>query len=155
MLTLTADAPQGSLAPTSIAALVKIRAAVRRLRRKDHASVTLHVDADAGTATAMEAVETYQLKDGQDEHEFLALVWSKYRTGGHTAIGFSVHDGRLTARLSMSRSDEQIRLLTEQLAHVSMQLAAFNHFLEYARAHGFQGEAEGAYELRGREFAGE
>lgn len=153
MTLLAADAPKDPLAPASITALVKIRAIARRLRAKGHANVTL-VPHENGDVSLVEAVETYQLRPGEDENEFLAQVWARYKQGGHRAIRLSAHDDRLTAHISRRIEDERIAALAEQLAQVSAQLASFNHYLDFLQTRGHDPQAIAAYELEHKEFSG-
>lgn len=140
---MLAAAPADPLAPASIAALVQIRALVRRLR--SHASITIIPGDDAPQAA--EATESYRLEPGGDENEFLAQVWARYRQGGYRAIRFSRHDRALTAHLSKSADDERYTRLADQLAEVSAQLAVFNQYLAHV---GGDPAAAPLWELRER-----
>jgi hypothetical protein len=119
-----------------LAGLRIVRDAIQKLLSSGHGKTEYTVAPD-GELLPLDRVETDRMKDGESLEGFLARVWTTYKIApGKSSIGFSVHDGRLTARITTRQTTDDDRLaeLAEQISRLSAQLGAIGAYIEQSRA---------------------
>lgn len=118
-----------------LAGLRTARDAIHELLSSGHGKTEYTIGRD-GALLPVNRVETDQARDDESPEAFLARVWTTYTLApGKSSISFSVHNGRLTARITTRQVEEELHIaaLAEQINKLSVQLGAIGSYIEQSR----------------------
>lgn len=139
------------LSQQSIAALRALRAQVTRLQGSKHGSAS-YVATAAGELQTEEEINTFVWdKTAETLDEFLIRVWAEYKINGHTAIAFSVHDGRLHCKITQRAGSEFAKLHAE-LQRLGAQVAQLSEYLGHVQHLGPKDQTVQSYPITAPEF---